>query len=510
MKLSPKVRAALKVITRIDGYKLDHRRQYPNGTSRVYSNWTPRGTRVDGQKKVVVFGSQYFVLKYLIEDFKAFFACDVDLLCAAYEARTTGYLGPNAIGSAHIRELHALGYLPLEVKSLPEGTFCPLRVPMLTMENTHPDFFWLVNYLETMMSSVLWMPSTSATSAARVRQVLLDGAEKSGSAKEFVDWQGHDFSFRGMLLPEGAALSGAGHLMFFTGSDTIPAIDLIEEYYDSDTGYFGGDYLLAGSVAATEHSVMCAGGKEDEMGTFQRLLDLYPNGIVSVVSDTWDLWKVLTVILPALKDKILARNGKLVIRPDSGNPADIVCGDPTAPEGSPANKGVIELLWDVFGGTTTASSFKLLDSHIGCIYGDAITRDRANEIISRLRAKGFASANMVFGVGSFTYQYVTRDTYSFAMKATYAEINGVGHDLFKSPVTDKGEKKSAKGRLAVGKDAEGELYLVEGATPEQEHDSLLRVIFRDGIVFNVEEFAVLRLRGQSELESYRQDDLLAA
>lgn len=498
MKLSPLIRAALKFITRIDGYKFDHRRQYPEGTEGVYSNWTARGSRVPGQKKVVVFGEQYFTVKFLIEDAIPFFACDIDELCAAYEARTLGYLGPNKIGSDHIRALHALGYLPLEVRSLPEGTFCPLRVPMLTVENTLPEFFWLVNYFETMMSSVLWMPSTSATSASRVRQVLNRAAKATGSPEGFIDWQGHDFSFRGMLLPEGAALSGAGHLLFFNGTDTLPSIDLIEEYYGVPE-----NYLLGGSVAATEHSVMCAGGKLDEMGTFRRLLELYPTGIVSVVSDTWDLWNVLTVILPALKTEIMARDGKLVIRPDSGDPADIVCGDPTAEPGSPAFKGVIELLWEVFGGVEVANEdgkkYKLLDSHIGCIYGDAITRDRAEEITDRLRGKGFASANMVFGVGSFTYQYVTRDTYSFAMKATWAKVNGEGRDLFKSPVTDKGEKKSAKGRLAVARGADGELFLIEGATPEQEDESLLRVTFRNGVAFNLETFDVIRARAHAEL-----------
>jgi nicotinamide phosphoribosyltransferase len=493
MNLSPLTRSALQAVTRIDGYKLDHRRQYPKNTTRVYSNWTPRGTRVEGQKKVVALGTPFLVQKYLVEDFEPFFAANIDEVCAAYEARVNGYLGPNSIGSDHIRALHALGYLPLEIRALPEGTHVPLRIPMVTVENTHDDFAWLVNYFETLISSVLWMPSTSATSALRVREVLEDGARLTGSPLGFVDWQGHDFSFRGMLLPEGAALSGVGHLLFFTGTDTLPAIDLIEQYYGVPEGY-----LIAGSVAATEHSVMCAGGKEDERATFERLLELYPEGIVSVVSDTWDLWKVLTEILPSLKDRIMARNGKLVIRPDSGNPADIVCGDPNAPEGSPARKGVIELLWETFGGTKTDLGFKVLDSHIGCIYGDAITRDRAKEIIERLAAKGFASCNMVFGVGSFTYQFVTRDTYSFAMKATWAMVDGEGRDLFKSPITDKGEKKSAKGRLAVLRDENGELYLVEGATPEQEAASLLRVVWRNGQFLVRETFDVIRARAQSE------------
>lgn len=483
-------------MTLIDGYKIDHRRQYPAGTTRVYSNWTPRESRVPGQTKVVFFGLQYFLDRYLQAEFDNFFSEELpDDVCARYARRINGYLGPNSVGTDHVRALWDLNYLPLEFRALPEGTFVPLRVPMLTVENTHDDFAWLVNYLESLMSCVLWPGCTSATSASRVRRVLAAAAAATGSPAGFVDWQGHDFSFRGMMGPEAAALSGAGHLLFFTGTDTLPALDLIEDHY----GPLAENYLLAGSVPATEHSVMCAGGKGTERETFERLLELYPAGIVSVVSDTWDLWSVLTETLPALKDKILARNGKLVIRPDSGNPADIVCGDAAASPGSPASKGVIELLWEVFGGTTTSTSHKLLDQHIGCIYGDAITKDRAEEIVTRLAARGFASANMVFGVGSYTYQYVTRDTYGFAMKATWAEINGAGVDLWKKPVTDNGMKNSAKGRLAVLRDANGELTLVNQATPEQEAQSELRPVWRNGEFVVTENFATIRARALAGL-----------
>lgn len=327
-------------MTLIDGYKFSHLAQYPEGTTKVYSNWTPRESRVPGVDHVTLFGLRYFLAKYLGEEFGAFFATPVDEACEKYQRRLDGYLGPNSVGTAHVRALHKLGTLPIEVRALPEGTSVPLRVPMLTVENTHPGFAWLTNYLETLMSSVLWMPCTSATTGVAMRKVLDAAAKTTGIAPEFVQWQGHDFSFRGMPGPEAAALSGAGHLLSFTGTDTLPALDLIEGYY----GPLPGDYLLGGSVPATEHSVMCAGGELTELDTFGRLLSLYPTGIVSVVSDTWDLWNVLTVILPQLKERIMAREGKLVIRPDSGDPADIVCGDPKAEPGSPASKGVIELL----------------------------------------------------------------------------------------------------------------------------------------------------------------------
>ncbi len=472
----------------IDGYKLDHRRQYPAGTTKIYSNFTPRESRIPGVDKVVLFGLQAFLNK-LEDEMSGVFHCDIDLVCEQYKKRVDGYLGPNSVGTDHIRALHDLGYIPLEFRALPEGTEVPLRVPMLTVENTHPDFFWLVNYIESFISSELWLPCTSATNALRLRRLLDKFAKATGTAPEFVQWQGHDFSFRGMSGQDAAAMSGAGHLLAFTGTDTLPALDWVEEHYGVPEGY-----LLGGSVAATEHSVMCAGGDDGELETFSRLLDLYPTGIVSVVSDTWDLWHVLTGILPQLKDRIMARDGKLVIRPDSGDPADILCGDSEADLGSPARKGVIELLWDLFGGTTTSTGHKLLDSHIGAIYGDSITYDRAFDILSRLRIKGFASGNVVFGVGSYTYQYVTRDTFGFAMKATWAEVNGVGRDLYKAPKTGNGMKTSAKGRLSVLVNNGGELQLTSQATRAQETMSCLRPVWRDGSFLREETFDVIRAR----------------
>ena len=495
----------MSAITYIDGYKLDHRRQYPEGTEYVYSNWTPRASRNPEIKEVVFVGLQYFLKHYLEEEFGQFFAQDVEVATARYQRRIDGYLGPNEIGTVHIRALHDLGYLPLRFKALPEGTSVPLRVPMLTVENTHPDFAWLVNYLETIMSAALWLPSTSATHAKRLRGVLLDWAEKTGSPVEFVDWQGHDFSFRGMAGLEAARMSGLGHLTQFTGTDTIPAIEFAEDYYPGSPE----DYLIGGSVAATEHSVMCAGGEDDEMETYKRLIDLYPAGILSVVSDTWDLWKVLTETVPALKDEILARDGKLVIRPDSGDPADIVCGTGVDYSGSPykvtpEEKGVVELLWETFGGTITETGHKLLDSHIGVIYGDAINYDRMQDILSRLADKGFASANMVFGVGSFTYQYNTRDTFGFAMKATNVVINGVEKPIFKKPVTDNGDKNSLRGRIAVVQSPDHRIYAVDnlgdidpGRRTDIERADLLTTVWEDGRLLVEHSFKEVRERAQA-------------
>jgi nicotinamide phosphoribosyltransferase len=272
-------------------------------------------------------------------------------------------------------------------------------------------------------------------------------------------------------------MSSAAHLLSFTGTDTIPAIDFLEEFYNADCE----KELIGGSVSATEHSVMCMGLQDAEIQTFTRLIeDVYPSGIVSIVADTWDFWQVVTEFLPQLKSKILARDGKVVIRPDSGDPVLIVCGDPDAPIGSPEYKGAIECLWEVFGGTITPQGYKLLDPHIGLIYGDSITTERQFQILNRLKIKGFASYNVVLGIGSYTYEYVTRDTYGFAMKATYGEVNGIGRAIFKDPKTDNGTKKSAKGLMKVTLDTEGNYLLQDEVTWQQEAEGELKTVFKDG------------------------------
>ena len=429
-----------------DGYKVDHRRQYPSKTTLVYSNWTPRKSRIDGIENVVFFGLQYFIKKYIIEEFKVnFFNQPKDQILSAYSRRINNYLGDNSVGIDHIAALHDLGYIPMVFKALPEGVSVPIKVPMFTMYNTLPEFFWLTNYFETLLSTTVWLPCNSATIAAEYRRILDKYAAETSSVPEFVDWQGHDFSMRGMAALEAALISGAGHLLSFTGTDTIPAVDFLERYYNADSD----KDLIGGSVAATEHSVMSMGTDSGEQATFKRLIqDVYPGGIVSVVSDTWDLWKVLTEYLPSLKEEILARDGKLVIRPDSGDPVKIICGDPEASDNN-VRKGVVELLWDIFGGHTNSKGYRELDSHVGAIYGDSITLDRAEQICGNLKQKGFASTNVILGIGSFTYQYNTRDTFGFAMKATYGEVDGEGREIFKDPITDDGTKKSARGLVKI-------------------------------------------------------------
>ncbi len=463
-----------------DGYKVDHKNQYPKGTELIYSNWTPRKSRIEGIDKVVFFGLQYFIKKYLQEAFDTdFFGQSKIAAVQKYKRRISAYLGPDAITYEHIGALHDLGYLPIEIKAVPEGMQVPIRMPMFTIKNTLSEFFWLTNFLETIMSCIIWMPCTSATMSLQYRKILNKYAALTGGDLDFVPLQAHDFSFRGMAGLEAAMMSGAGHLLNFQGTDTIPAIDFLEQYYNTDCE----EEIIGVSVPATEHSVMCMGTEDDEINTFIRLIeDTYPNGVVSIVSDTWDFWKVIVEFLPQLKDKILARNGKVVIRPDSGDPVKIICGDKEALIGTPAYKGAVECLWETFGGTVTEKGYKLLDTHIGLIYGDSITLDRCETICKQLEAKGFASTNLVFGIGSYTYQYVTRDTFGFAMKATYGEVNGTGRAIFKNPKTDDGTKISAKGLLRLDGTKNEVVNMKEEVSKEEESGGLLEIVYRDGEV----------------------------
>jgi len=463
-----------------DGYKVGHKFQYPEGTTLVYSNLTPRKSRSTEVDEIVFFGLQYFIKEYLGHQFDAyFFNRPKEEVLKAYARRLDNYLGKDSITYCHISDLHDLGYLPLEIKALPEGSLVPMRVPIFTIKNTLPEFFWLTNMLETLLSAIVWKPCTSATTAFQYLKTFTQYAKETvGDDANFIPWQGHDFSFRGMSGIEDAVLSGASHLLSFAGTDTIPAIDFLEQYYNADCE----KELIGGSVPATEHSVMCMGTQGDEINTFDRLItSIYPAGIVSIVSDTWDFWQVITEFLPALKNKIITRNGKVVIRPDSGDPVKIIIGDKDALPGSPENKGAIECMWETFGGTITEKGYKLLDGHIGLIYGDSINTGRQLAILEGLKLKGFASYNVVLGIGSYTYEYVTRDTFGFAMKATYGEVNGVGRDIFKDPKTDDGTKKSAKGLMQVFRDPQtGKLALKDQCTWDEEAQGELKTVFRDG------------------------------
>lgn len=553
-----------------DGYKISHHQMYPKNTTLVYSNFTPRNTGYmpEGAKDIVVFGAQY-AFTYIHDLYHDnFFSQPKEVVIGEVKRYLSSYLGVD-YDVSHFEALHDLGYLPIKVKSLEEGSVVKARIPVLTFVNTHPDFFWLVNFLETLISSLIWKPMHSASMAYGYKKILSNYAKKSDEMNlGFVDFQGHDFSFRGMQHPEAAISSGLGFLTSFKGTDSIPCLQAAEYYYEEPNVGF--------SVPASEHAVMTAYGKEDEIGAFKRLMEQFPTGILSVVSDSFDLWKVCTDYLVELKEQILARDGKLVIRPDSGDPVDIICGEdenhtdiskyfpegeilpkyfednlleevrestPHGEEGvreydqiyiirgklykakihniawnrydkqyyyidmydsaditveeishKSSDKGVVELLWDVFGGTVNEQGYKVLDSHIGCIYGDSITLERAEQICQRLMAKGFASTNVVLGVGSYSMGYATRDNQGGAVKATYVEIGDIKREIYKDPITDDGTKKSARGLLRVDKKEDGTLHLTDQVSWVEEDQGELKVIYEDGTFYRPTSITNIRTK----------------
>ncbi len=495
MKLNP--------LSLLDFYKVSHKDQYPEGTEFVYSNFTPRSNRLfaykqEGDGYVVFYGLQGFIKEFLIDLWNdEFFKKPPEEAIEPFFRRCKNAGCEITIG--HLYKLHALGYLPLHIKALPEGTLCPIKVPPFTIINTDKEFGWLPNMFETLISTEMWKVMTNSTIAYEYLKICKSYSDKTCTDDSHLPFQCHDFSMRGMSGVHDAGKSGSGHLLSFNGTDAVPAIDYMEQYYLADSD----KELVGGSVPATEHSVMCMGEKATELQTFLRLInDTYPTGIVSIVSDTWDFWKVMTEYLPLLKNNIMKRDGKVVIRPDSGDPVDIICGVGSIhkPAETPETKGAVEVLWDIFGGTVNEKGYKVLDPHIGLIYGDSITLERSDEILKRLKAKGFASSNIVFGVGSYTYQYSTRDTFGFAMKATWGQVNGEGIEIFKDPATDSGTKKSAKGRLKVFEcPITGQIKLEDQAAGFEERKGLLQTVFRDGEARNVQSFQVIRERLQATL-----------
>lgn len=473
-----------------DFYKWSHILMYPPKTEMVFSTWTPRTAR-DKSEKVVVFGVQAALrkLKSLWDD--GFFSRPLNEVYEEFADVHMKALGsePRQEWKDAIFHLHGLGYLPLRIRALPEGTLCPIRTPYLTIQNTDSRSAWLTNFVETMLSTELWLPCTDATIAYYNRKMVNEWAAKTGISPYEMNFSGHGFEMRGMQNLESGMVSGASHLLSWWGTDTISAFPYIEAYYD---GKLGDDYI-AGSVPATEHSVMCSWGNESEQDLFVWLsTQQFPDGFLSVVSDTWDLWTVVGEYIPAIKDKILARNGRLVIRPDSGTPWKIICGDPDAEKDSIQYKGLVESLWDIFGGTTNDMGYKTLDGHIGVIYGDAMNYDTVDDILRKLANKGFAANNTVFGFGSYNYTFVTRDSYGMALKSTAVIVDGEYKAIFKDPKTDNGTKKSQKGFVIVNED----LTYTDELTQEEyeEKSNALQYVFVDGKEMNTQAYKEIRER----------------
>ena len=504
-----------------DGYKLGHKNMYPEGMTKLYSNFTPRSNKHFPQAThgAVVFGIQYFIKKYLIDEFdNNFFSRYKKDVVAEYRDLLEGFLGKevaDSIGTSHIEELHDLGYLPVKIKALQEGTYCPIGVTMLTITNTHPHFAWLTNYLETLISNSLWKLVNSATTADVFKRELIRHAMKTGfynaDDTSNIDFLCHDFSMRGLSGIDDAVCVGMSHFTSFSGGETLPGIVGAEYYYGADNK----SRQFAGTIPATEHSVECSNatdfnGNPDDEKYFVEMLSKFPNGFISICADGYDYWNFVSKIVPKYKEQIMARNGRVVIRPDSGDPVKIICGDPDS-DNPIVRMGSYEFLCKTFGGKFNDKGYFELDSHIGLIYGDAINMKRQAEIYRQLEDKGIAATNLVLGIGSFTYQCSTRDGLGLAMKATYCEIDGKPKEIFKDPKTTISSgmtKKSLRGLISVGINSDGDFVVHDRVTPEAENNGCLLTVFENGEIAEdafVDLYTIRETRSRLAAKAVMQD-----
>lgn len=451
-----------------DGYKQVHAEQFPKGLTKLVSYLTPRKSRLKSQDKMIFFGLQAFCKEYLIKVFnEGFFNLPIDEVKVHYTRILDVMLGKGNYGVDKIVGLHQLGYLPLQIKALPEGTMVPMGVPCIEITNTHDEFAWVVQWVESLLSSEIWKPCLHANVGYSYRMIANKYYELTVD-DELPRYRAmSDFGFRGMSCLQEATKASASWLLSFVSTATIPAVPYLEEMYNCDCE----KEMVGYSAVSTEHSVMASNYAidGDEITFIKRLLtEVYPNSSFSMVSDTYDYWNLVDNLLPQLKDEILAHNGKLLVRPDSGNICDI-------------SVKTIEHLYDIFGGTVNSKGYKVLNPKVGCIYGDGVTQERAEKIYQTLMEKGFAANNILFGAGSFSFNAIeedgvlypyTRDTFCVAIKATFGIVNGKPVQIFKDPKTDTDSfKKSQKGMCLVYRGKDGEIHYIDGLEGNETADN---------------------------------------
>ncbi len=494
---------------KVDGYKLDHISQYVKGTEMVYSNMTPRSDRLARvirehfNGKVVFFGLQYAIKKMIDNWNSTFFSQPKNEVIKKYSRRIKNYVG-SAKGNNQIEamsKLHDLGYLPVEIKALPEGSRVDMKIPVFTVKSTHPEFFWLTNYLETYLSCMVWPACNAASLSEQYWLTSKRFAAITGAPDFWVNIANHCFAARGHRGEEDAMVSGAGHLLFSIGSDTLWSIDFFEEYYNADSD----KEMIACSVSAFEHATATQRidyfGNEVE-SVRDAIKNIYPTGILSYVSDSRDYYGFISEGLKELKEDILNRTEdelglvKFVVRPDSSpkTPLEVICGDPDSEVGSPEYRGSLEILGDIFGYSLNEKGFKVLNPKIGIIYGEAITLDMQQRIYTIMFEQGWCVSNVLFGVGSWAYlEDSSRDSYSFAIKGSSSVVDGKEVSMQKTPKTAASSKTSARGLLRVEKEGDN-FVLYDQQTPEQEQQGELKVVFKDGVLYNETSLSEIRNR----------------
>ena len=449
-----------------DSYKVTHWKQYPPKAETIYSYFESRGGK---WQNVVFFGLQYYLKRYLsgnvvtqerIDEAEELFANHFGI--KEYFNRAGWDLMLKKYG----------GRLPVRIKAVPEGTSVPLTNVLMTVENTDKDFPWLTNYLETLLVQT-WYGSTVATQSHEMRLLILKYLKETGT-EDLVDFKLHDFGFRGVSSVESAGVGGAAHLVSFKGTDTIAALRFARDYY--------GEPIAGFSIPAAEHSTITSWGKEHELDAMRNMLTQFPTGTVACVSDSFNIFEACRDIWGGrLKENVMARNGTLVIRPDSGDPIQVLV------KGTP---NVLDILAEKFGYVINSKGYKVLNDNVRVIQGDGIDFEMIGAILEAMKEEGYSADNIAFGSGGALLQKMNRDTLKFAFKSSSVVVDGVRRDVFKTPFTDIA-KQSKRGRLSLVRDELGIFRTVREKEAALGADCLVEV-FCNGEILKEWTFAEVR------------------
>lgn len=424
------------IILLTDSYKPTHYNAYSRDLQQVHSYLESRGGKFDS---TVLFGLQFVLKKYLVGQV----VTQEKIECASEVFKK--HYGSDKIfnreGWEYILHKHG-GKLPLLIRAAPEGSLIPTHNVLMTIENTDTNVPWLTNYVESILLQSIWYGTTVATLSYNMKLLILKYLEETGDPT-LIDFKLHDFGFRGVSSTESGGLGGAAHLVNFLGTDTLPALKTIKDFYRTDVCGF--------SIPASEHSTVCSWGRANEARAYENMLDQYPEGLVAVVSDSYDIYNACENIWgKQLREKVLSRKGTLVIRPDSGDPKVVL-------------PRVLTILKNAFGGSINSKGYYVLNPKVRVIWGDGINFESTGELLQSVKSAGFSTDNIALGMGGALLQQVNRDTQKFAIKCSSVTVDSIERPVFKDPVTDQG-KKSKAGKQMLYK-ADGEYYTAPEGSP---------------------------------------------
>ncbi len=463
-RISIMATATTNLILNADSYKASHFLQYPPNTTQVSSYIESRGGQF---KQSVFFGLQMFIKQYLLTPITQNDIDEAEIILTAHG------LPFNKAGWQYILDKYS-GFLPIEIQALPEGTLVPERTVMAQVVNTDSNCAWLTSYIETSMLRAVWYPTTVATKSWYCKQTIQKYLAKTADSIDALSFKLHDFGARGATTEEAAAIGGLAHLVNFQGTDTLSALVAARKYYGADMAGF--------SIPAAEHSTITSWGKENETQAYENMLKQFsgPNKLVAVVSDSYDLWNAIDNIWgDQLRQQVINNGGTVVIRPDSGNPVEVVTE-------------TIERLMTKFGFETNAKGYRVLPNCVRVIQGDGVSLDSIEDILKAMDARKQSADNIAFGMGAELLQKINRDTLKFAMKTSAVNINNHWQDVYKDPITDT-SKRSKKGRLAVIKNQQNELVTIREDALENQ-DNQLKVVYSNGKLLIDSEFEEIRNR----------------